>query len=395
MAKIKAKLLRDTALLTWYEREFLRLCVEYGGIYNGHAHIDRAHTLEDIYLRGLGISPLDASSKPLTVKQNLVGNLHDDGPAYTEENLRQRMSWAIERQIAFGVTRLDTNIDATPDLPEDGLLAIRVALELKEKYRKLIKIRIAPTPIFGFKTDPKDELSRWEVFAAAARQCDYLSLLPEKDDFSDPAQRDGKVGFKHHIRMGMELACELKKEVQFHLDQANWPGERGTERFFEILEGLPQPKLQQECPVVWIIHEISPGAYAEDRFARLVDRHLEYNGGVIPCGSAGASMRQIRSVAAPTHNCIARIPEYIKRKVPQRLGTDNIEDVFVPASDGDMLTEVKILANLVRLPHPHIWAKLACGVPLNNVDIALDGTFLYEDRKACLEHNSSWKASIE
>lgn len=68
---------------------------------------------------------------------------------YTEENLRERMTYAIEMQIAYGTTRLDTCIDAAPKLPEDGLIAIRIALELKEKFKDRIAIRIATPSIWG------------------------------------------------------------------------------------------------------------------------------------------------------------------------------------------------------------------------------------------------------
>jgi cytosine deaminase len=330
------------------------------------------------------------ASLPLSVKQDLVGNLHD-GVAYTEESLRTRMTNVLEQQLAAGVKRIDTNIDATPDLPEEGLLAIRVAQELKKKFAGRLKLRIAPTPIFGF----KDGTTRWSVFEAAAQTCDFLSLLPEKDDYFDKQSREGKAGFKRHIRMGLELACTLGKEVQFHLDQANLHDERGTERLLDCLEVLDQPNIGTTEPSVWVIHMISPSAYDECRFARLVDRLLEHNVGVIVCPSAALSMRQLRSVYAPTHNSIARVLELIKKKVPLRLGTDNIADVFVPTSDGNMLTEVKIAANALRLNQPSIWAKLACGKTLNNVDIATVGRVLHEDRKACQKANCDWKAGIE
>ncbi|MBL8158125.1 hypothetical protein JNK62_01155 [bacterium] len=398
-ARTKPKLRRNHELLPWYDQEVLRMCAEFGGIFNAHAHLDRAHTLEDTYLRHIGTTPLEASSLPLSVKQNLVGDLHK-GPAYTRENLTKRMSYAIDLQIAYGVTRLDTNIDATPDLPDDGLLAINVALELKKKYAAQgFDLRIAPTPIFGFKHDENDRLSRWEVFAKAAEKCDYLSLLPEKDDYPKGSNPDGKVGFKRHIRMGMELACKLGKEVQFHLDQMNVPGECGTERLLDVLEVLDMPFVSGQklpAPTVWIIHMISPSAYDELRFARLIDRLLEFHVGVIVCPSAALSMRQLRSIEAPTHNSIARVLELVKRRVPIRLGTDNIADVFVPQGDGDMLTEIKIGGVGLRLNPPSIWAKLASGKAPNNVDINGVGRILHEERKA----NSNvgppgWKPAVE
>lgn len=388
--------MRDRRLLTWYENQILDKVEACGGFYNGHAHIDRAHTLEDVFLSHIETTPLEASSKPLAIKQDLVGDLHKkEGPAYSREKMTLRMSLAIERQIALGVTRLDTNIDATPDLPEDGLLAINIANELKRKYAPLIKIRIGPTPIFGFKVDARDKRPRWDVYKEAAAMCDFLSLLPEKDDYPSAAARDGKVGFKRHIRMGVELAHELGKEVQFHLDQMNHPDERGTERFLEMLEGLDQPKMAGGEPACWVIHFISPSAYGESQFRRDVDKLLELNVGIVPAPSAGLSMRQPRSVLAPSHTSIARIPELIKMRVPIRLGTDNIEDVFVPYADGDMLTEIKMAACALRVSPPSIWAKLGAGVRLNNVDIDRIGQILYEERKACRAWNPGWEPGIE
>lgn len=382
---------RKLQYLTSYELEVLSHVFKLGGFYNAHAHIDRADTLEPRYLEHIGTTPLEASSFPLSVKQNLVGDLHL-GHAFTEENLRERMSRAIERQIAFGTRRLDTNIDATPDLPEDGLLAIRVALELKEKYKNEITIRIAPNPIFGF----REMTGRWEVWKEAAAQCDYLSGLPEKDDYTGAVDRKGKVGFRPAVRRVLELGAKLGVEVQFHLDQENSPREAGTETMLEGLRWVDVPKLPNGEPSVWVVHMISPSAYSEDRFKRLTDGLLEHNVGVIVCPSAGISMRQLRPIETPTHNSLARVMELIKLKIPLRLGTDNICDVFVPQSEGDMLTEIKIAGHAVRSATPSIWAKLATGTTLNNVDVATVGRVLHQDRKV-FEHiaPSNWRPAIE
>lgn len=381
---------RKWPYLPEYDRSLLLHVWEKGGFYNAHAHLDRAYTLDDIFLSHIGTTPLEASNLPLSVKQNLVGDLHR-GVAYDPENLHKRMRRAIEMQIAFGVTRLDTCIDATPDLPEEGLLAVRIALELKEAFREKIAIRIAPNPIFGFKEGTR----RWDVFERAARLCDFLSLLPEKDDYRG-RDRDGKIGFEAHIRMGLELARELGKETHLHLDQANDPGESGTETLLQGLRWLQQPEGKRGESMVKVIHMISPSAYDEERFSCLVDGLIEHHVGVIVCPTAALSMRQLRSLDSPLHNSIARMLELIKRKVPLWIGTDNICDVFVPQGDGDMLTEVKMGGHAVRIATPSIWAKLATGSPLNEVDIATVGRVLYEDRKACVKIGpAGWRSAVE
>jgi len=392
-SKAPATLLRRIKMngVSQYDKLVLEQSAEHGGFYNAHAHIDRAYTLLDKYLAHAGTTPLKASNLPLSVKQNLVGDYHT-GPAYDPADLRKRMDKAFEQQRKFGVKRVDTNVDATPDLPDEGLMVVNIALELKKKFaKKGLDIRIAPTPIFGFKQGTK----RFEVFAKAALKCDYLSLLPEKDDFAKGADPDGKVGFEHHVRMGLELARDQRKEIQFHVDQMDVPFEEGALRVLKVLDSQYQPDLGPGVPAVWLIHMISPSAYDEKRFRTLVEWLLEHNVGIIVCPTAALTMRQLRSVYAPNHNSIARVGELIKAKVPLRIGTDNISDVFVPQGDGDMLTEIKVGDMAVRLNLPHIWAKLACGVPLNNVDIHDVGSALHEDRKACMKVNPDWVPAFE
>lgn len=381
---------RQRELLSPYDCQILDKVEQNGGFYNAHAHLCRANTLDGKYLRHIGTTPLEASNLPLKAKPNIVGDLHN-GVAYTEKSLRERMKTELERQIALGTTRLDTNIDATPDLPEEGLLAIRVALELKEEFKGRLDLRIAPTPIFGFKEDADEKPSRWEVFALASRLSDYISLLPEKDD----PRGDGRIGYKSAVMRGLRLGLELNKEVQFHTDQMNHPDERGTEQVLDILEGFEQPKTKNDEPWVWVVHMISPSAYPEERFQRLLYRLKEQNVGVIVCPTAAISMRQIRSLNAPLHNSIARMIDLIKMKIPVRLGTDNIGDVFIPQGDGDMLTEVKCAGHAVRIGTPSIWAKLASGKRLNSIDITAVGRIHYEDRKICVNENPNWKPAIE
>jgi len=373
-------------ILSPYDEILLGNVFELGGFNNGHAHLDRADTLKDHYLRHINTTPLEASSLPLSVKQNLTGDLHR-GLAYTEEDLRERISKTVERLISYGTTRVSTCIDATPDIAEDGLLAIRVAQEVKAMFADRIEIRIAPNPIFGF----KEKSGRWEVFLEAAKQSDFLSALPEKDDYAGLFSKDGKIGFRGHLRKVIELGCELKKEVHIHLDQANDPCEAGTETLIEGLRWLDQPILpNHQGPTIWVIHMISPSGYSEERFSKLVDSLLEFNLGVIVCPTAAISMRQLRPIDAPMHNSIARIRELIKRKVPILLGSDNICDVFVPQGDGDMLTEIKMAGHSERFAIPYVWAKLGAGIPLNEVDRASVGRSLYEDRKAFGKINPNW-----
>jgi hypothetical protein len=56
--------------LSPYDNVLLQDVLKYGGFYNAHAHLDRADTLGDEYLRHINTTPLKPSSLPLSVKQN-------------------------------------------------------------------------------------------------------------------------------------------------------------------------------------------------------------------------------------------------------------------------------------------------------------------------------------
>lgn len=339
-----------------YERLILELVKNYGGWINAHTHIDRADTLDPKYWTHAGIDPLEAATLPLSVKQKLVGELHK-GLAYQSQNLRQRMTSVIEAMIANGTKEVTTLIDATTDI---GMIAIDLALALKKKYDDQIKIKVGPQPIFGFKDHNSD---RWKLFAAAAKKCDVLGGLPEKDDSPN------RIGFDQHIKLVLNLGIELGKEVHIHVDQANDPSEIGTERLIEAVRWLGSPKTNNlGTPSVWAVHAISPACYGEKRFKRLLDNLKAYNIGIICCPRAAITMRQLRPIMAPTHNCITRLLEMVAWEIPIRIGTDNIADIFIPSGSTNMVNEVTYLSDNMRYFITKLWAKIACGIEPNDMD---------------------------
>jgi hypothetical protein len=61
-----------------------------------------------------------------------------------------------------------------------------------------------------------------------------------------------------------------------------------------------------------------------------------------------------------------------------------------------MLTEIKIGSHASRFATPSIWAKLATGTTLNNVDIATVGRVLHEDRKVYTSVAPlGWRPAVE
>lgn len=350
-----------------FEVEVIEHFRALGGGNNAHAHFCRALTLRQEYLKGFDTHALESASVlSLRQKQVLTGELHR-GPAYRDlGNLEARMRTCLDDCILQGITEVTSCIDTTPDI---GLSAINVAAKLRAEYAgKGLKFDLFAHPIFGFKSDRNHEKSRWDLFKEACEIADVVGALPEKDD------RHDSVGYNEHLRRTLNLAVDLGKPFHAHVDQTNHPSEEGTLTLIEAVRWLGTPKVQREKqmeheePTVWAIHSISPASYDEAKFQRVLAGLKEFNIGVIVCPSAAMSMRQDRSVTVPMHNCIARVLEMAAARIPIRLGTDNLSDVFIPTYNS-LLDEVKVLANLTRFYDVPVLATLAAGKRLNETNV--------------------------
>ncbi len=343
-----------------FEKEVRKAVADLGGWWNAHAHIDRSFIMESRYVEHADMDPWEIATYPLEVKQHITGALHE-GLAYTAESLGERMTRSLEESIEKGVKRLDSFIDTTSDCI--GLSAVEAALDLKEKYSGKIDFRIGAYPIFGFKdSDPE----RWNCFTAGARMADFIGTLPERDG------RTTHIGFKEHFRRIIEFANSMGfKEAHLHVDQSNHPEENGTETLIEAVRWLRpdrRGRAEGRDPSIWAIHALSVASYPEERFHRVIEGLKENNIGVIVCPSATLSNKQDRNKMVPMHNSITRVLELLLADVPVRLGSDNVQDFFLPAGSFDMYNEVYVAANALRFYNFTTWAKIATGTKLNEVD---------------------------
>lgn len=347
-----------------------------GGYFNAHAHLDRGYTISPHYLEHYGITPLQAASSSLKVKQNLTGELHK-GEAYQDPNdLLRRIEKQLIFMIEFGVTTVTSFIDTTPDI---GFAALETAKKLGDKYREKIKLQTAAHPIFGFKSDPQYTETRMDFFDKACLKTTIVGALPEKDD------RPDSIGFDAHVKYVLRSGCGYNKPVHIHVDQDNDPRQRHVFDVIEAVRWLGSPKVGWEPdgePTVWLVHEISSACYDEEKFRKVLEGLKKYNIGVIVCPSAALSMRQNRALNTPIHNSVARVLEMAFYGIRIRLGTDNINDMYVPATPPSMLYEVLTLANAIRFYDPRILAKFAAGKPLNQSDQERIRRHLEEDVKA-------------
>ncbi|WP_424974955.1 amidohydrolase family protein [Dinoroseobacter sp. S124A] len=344
-----------------------------GGMFNAHLHLDRAETLQptlDI-MRALGSG--SDSALAIAQKHALIPLIHDS-ECYDPDALEERVEGCVMKMAGLGTTHAHSVVDVTTD--RVGTSAMERLLRIGDRARPRIDFRVGAYSPLGFRDDDPD---RWALIEAAAQQADFLGALPERDDVADYPEH---IGFDTCCRRIIALARDLNKQVHIHVDQKNHSREHQTERVIEIVREAHWGHDGAE-PRIWLIHVISPSAYDDARFDRLARDLAELNIGVICCPSAAISMRQIRPVAAPTHNSIARVLDLLAAGVFVRLGTDNVCDITSPAGTLDLMDELFVLSNAVRYYDPACLAYLGAGRRLPADAIDRLKAHLEEDRDQC------------
>lgn len=346
-----------------------------GGYHNAHVHLDRANTLADGYVDHGRLHVLDASHISLQKKHKLIATVHE-GPAYDPEDLDARVRATLDVMVGANTRLVDTMVDVTAD--RVGTSALEAMMGIAADYADRLTLRSAAYTPLGFRDD---EPQRWEVFERGVAMADFIGCLPEADDIPDYPEN---IGFEEHLTRMHDLVARTGKMLHVHTDQLNIPNENGTERLIEVVRREGVLGTPGEEPLIWAVHAISPSTYDDARWAAYVGGLKECNIGIISCPSAAIGMRQLRSVVTPSYNSIVRVLELAVEGIPVRLASDNIADMASPSTSADLTDEVYMLSAAIRYYQPHILAKFACGVALD------------EDERATLkDHLDKNNAEIE
>lgn len=372
-----------------------RCCDHYGGTFNAHAHVDRFGTLLDS-ARAQGRTDNPLTSYSLWDKVTATGALHR-GKAYSRASLTARIDRFLSESAACGTRRLDSFIDVDTDIPlSDGIGALEVALDLKRQHRDAIDFRVGAYVPSGFR---KRDRPKMNLFETAIKMADFIGTSPERDDARFYPGKQDHIGMKAHFEWTLDLAISSNKPVHYHLDQQVSPLERGTEGLVNLIcagtFGKRIAKLGRKEPLVWTVHAISPSTYTRERLQTLIVMMAKMKVGLICCPSAGLSMRKLPIFRAPIPKSIAEVLPMVLHGVNTRLGTDNVDDIFIPANSLDLRQELGALANALRFYNVPILAKLACGQPVSDSDRAFIATHLANEEKYLSEFGATGEYPLE
>ncbi len=127
-------------------------------------------------------------------------------------------------------------------------------------------------------------------------------------------------------------------------DELLEPGERETGIFAAVARRHRQRGYAERLSV---LHAAALSAQPPDERRRVSALLAEAQVAAIVCPRSALGMV---GLDRPTHlhNCIAPLHDFLAECVLVALGTDNINDVFVPFSRGDLIEELDFIAEAVR-----------------------------------------------
>ena len=286
---------------------------EKGGFINSHAHFDRAYTVTEQNMENYHLFDkwefIDAFKRQAT----------------PQDYLKNIVS-AIRGQINYGTKAALTFIDIDTIC---GFNAIEAAQQAKRIYKDTFNLKICSQALKGVIKPEENKLLR------KALEMDYLDViggLPRADSGYEQA----------HLDEILFLGKEYGKRVHVHVDQLNDPLEKETEMLARRtmhwgMEGR-----------VTAVHGISIAAHDKDYRERVYKMARDAGLSFITCPTAWIDSRR-REWHTPTHNSITPVEEMLNHGLTVAIGSDNIQDVYKPFSDGNMYTELKFLLECLHL----------------------------------------------
>lgn len=300
-----------------------------GGWVNAHAHIDRAFILNEDNFKLTD----DTFKKKWDYSDDFKRKA-------SVQDIYEHMARVTDDMISQGAQALASFIDADPVIEDK---AIKAAQKLRENYRDKIEIKFINQVVKGV-IDP--EARKW--FEIGAEFVDFIGGLPEKDPGHEA----------EHLDILFEAAKKNGgKPLHVHVDQLNHPEQRDTELLVDkTIEHGYQGK-------VVAVHCISvgsqPKAYRDELYKKMKAADVM----VISCPGAWIDNSWIaghsEDINGPIHNSITPVKEMIDAGVTVAIGTDGIQDIYTPFTDGDMWNELKILLQAQRIYDLDALAEIA------------------------------------
>ncbi|MEM9450700.1 MAG: amidohydrolase family protein [Cyanobacteria bacterium P01_E01_bin.6] len=285
------------------------------GLVDAHFHLDKVRLL-DRCLASTG-NFQEALEQTLRAKKS-----------FTVDDIQTRASQHIEHAISFGTTAMRSHVEVDPSI---GLTGMQALVPLRDRYRKRLTLQLAVFAQEGITqhSDVADLLHQ-----AMKMGGDVIGSAPYVDP--DPVQ---------NIRIIFDLAEEFDCDVDFHLD------------FLDNSEPLVVPTVIEETHRrgwrgrVCLGHMTKLAALEPEALGAIATQLAEADIAVLALPASDLYMMGRND----THNQrrgVAPMHRLSEAGVTTGIATNNVQNLFTPFGDGDMLKICTLIAQVLHLGTP-------------------------------------------
>ena len=282
------------------------------GFVDAHIHLDKAFLLAR--------SPAQTGDFSEALRETLRLKAQ-----YTMADIQQRSRAVLDQAIAFGITAMRSHVEVDPIL---GLTSMEALLPLREEYAWGIDLQLAVFAQEGITNRPGTESLLREAMAMGG---DVIGSAP----YVDPDPR-------RNIAIVFDIAQEFDCDVDFHLD------------FLDDDTPLQAPMVVEETLKrgwqgrVCLGHMTKLAGLSPDELAAIAADFQAAGIAVLALPASDLYMMARKD----THNIRRGVaPLYHLQQFGVTVGTatNNIQNLFTPFGDGDVLKIATLLAHVLQL----------------------------------------------
>jgi cytosine/creatinine deaminase len=304
-----------------------------GGLVNAHSHLDIARVIGLRLLTDIAADysldhPARLGELPLTDKIHVLDSRLRTADEYRDTAYSRAASY-LDELVAAGGRGCATCVTTSNFT---GTAVVDTFGALKRDFADRLTLRLAALHLTPVLDDPQALDAFHKV--CAHPEVDMVSGLPQHHPDRTAEYCD----------IVFDIARDVDKPIEIHVDEYLDPDETETET---AAAASLRARDRGYGHQISFVHGITLAAKPRPERLRIAGMLRDADVTMIICPRSALSIASA-DVSNYLHNAMAPVRELLERGVCIALGTDNIGDVFLPLSSGDLYTEAEFLAEAHR-----------------------------------------------
>ena len=282
------------------------------GLVDAHIHLDKAFLLNQAPAQVGDFA--EALSTTLRLKEQ-----------YTTADIQQRAQTVLEQAIAFGITAMRSHVEVDPIL---GLTSMAALLPIKQAYQHRLTLQLAVFAQEGITQQPGTAALLRQAMAMGG---DVVGSAP----YVDPNPQ-------RNIEIIFDIAQEFNCDVDFHLDFLD------NDEPLQLPLVIAETRKRQWQGRVCVGHMTKLAGLPPEPLAAIAAELKDTGIAVLALPASDLYMMS----RADTYNVrrgVAPVHQLADWGVTVGTATNNIQNLFTPFGDGDVLKIATLLAQVLQL----------------------------------------------